>query len=151
MGKLFDQIQSDLGAALKARAEVELRTLRLLKSELQYEMTKDGAKDLSDEQVLALIKRSVKKRRESIDQYSAAGKSELAAAEEAEIAVLDRYLPAAVGEEAILAIIDQTMERVKPAGPQDMGKIMGPVMGHFKGQNVDGNLVRELVQRRLQA
>lgn len=149
MSKLFDKLQADMHAALKAQSAVELNTLRMLKSDIQYEMTKDGSKDLSDDQVEALIRRAIKRRRESIEQFEKAGRVEMAANERAEAEILERYLPPAIPEADILKAIDEVIAKVKPAGPADAGKVMGPVMGRFKGQGVDGARVKELVQSRL--
>ncbi|MBI3394257.1 MAG: GatB/YqeY domain-containing protein [Spirochaetia bacterium] len=155
MSTLFEKIQTDLEAALRAKAEPDLGVLRMLKSDLQYEMTKTGVKSLGDPEVQALIQRSIKKRKESIDQFQKGGRQDLADKEAAEIAVLDKYLPAAVSEKQIAEAIEEAVEAtVKAAGtpgPGDVGKLMGRVMGKFKGQNIDGNKVKEMVQKRLGA
>ena len=151
MSELQTKIQTDLKAAMKARSELELSTLRLLKSDIQYEMTKTGVDTLPDDQIEALIKRAVKKRVQSIEEFQKAGRTEQADQEEAEKKILERYLPEEVDAEAIEAEIEIIFADMKPAGPSDMGKVMGRVMGKFKGQNIDGKLVKELVQKRLQA
>lgn len=149
MAKLLDQIQSDLKAAMKARAQVELSTLRLLKSDIQYEMTRDGSDDIADDAVETIIRRNIKKRKEAIEQFEKAGRADTAAGERAELEILERYLPPAVSDAEIQKVIDEVYAKVNPTGPSDMGKLMGPVMGRFKGQNIDGNRVRELVQAKL--
>ncbi|MCR9144905.1 MAG: GatB/YqeY domain-containing protein [bacterium] len=149
MAKLLDQIQVDMKAAMKARSQVELGTLRLLKSDIQYEMTRDGSDDLADDKVEAIIRRNIKKRKDSIDQYKKAGRDESAASEQAELEILEKYLPPAVGDDEIQKVIDEVFAKVNPTGPGDMGKLMGPVMGRFKGQNIDGSRVKELVQARI--
>lgn len=136
-------------AAMKARSQVELGTLRLLKSDIQYEMTRDGSDDLADDKVEAIIRRNIKKRKDSIDQYKKAGRDESAASEQAELEILEKYLPPAVGDDEIQKVIDEVFAKVNPTGPGDMGKLMGPVMGRFKGQNIDGSRVKELVQARI--
>ncbi len=150
MAGLQEKIQNDLKNALKNRAEVELGTLRLLKSDLQYEMTKTGASEMADEAVHAVIKTAVKKRKDAIAEYEKAGRAEKAELEKQELAILERYLPAAVSAAEIKKAIDETFEKVKPAGPKDIGKVMGQVMARFKGQNIDGNLVNKLVRERLE-
>lgn len=150
MGELFEKIQSDMRAAMKSRDQVRLGTLRLLKSDLQYEMNRDGADDMADEAVETIIRRNIKKRKEAIDQFTKAGRAEQAAGEQAELTILEDYLPPAVSEEEIVRVLDEVWAKVQPSGPADMGKVMGPVMGRFKGQNIDGNIVRTLVQQRLQ-
>lgn len=152
MSELLNKIQSDIKAALKSKSEAELSALRLLKSDIQYEMTKSGAKDLADEEIQNLIKRAIKKRSEAIEQYKKAGREDSAAHEAQEAEVLKRYLPAEVSDDAILKAIDEvfaeTFQAVKP-GPSDAGKVMGKIMARFKGQNVNGAHVKELVQKRL--
>jgi hypothetical protein len=153
MAKLLEQIQSDLKAALKARSQVELGVLRLLKSDLQYEMSRDGSDTLADETVEVIIRRNIKKRKEAIEQFTKAGRAETAAGEQAELEILEKYLPPALSEAEIQKVINEVWELVGPTGPGDMGKLMGPLMGRFKsaGQNVDGALVKALVQARFQA
>lgn len=148
MAELFEKIQKDLGAALRARTEDVLSTLRMLKSDLQYEMTKTGAKDLPDADVQAAIQRSIKKRKESIEQFKAAGRKDMADKEAGEIAILEKYLPAQVPDKDIAAAIEEAVKAMNPA-PGDVGKVMGKVMGKFKGQNIDGNKVKEMVQKRI--
>lgn len=149
MAGLLQQIQDDLKSALKNKAEAELATLRLLKSDLQYEMNKTGVREMADEAVQAVIKTAVKKRKDAIAEYEKAGRGEKAAAEQTELEILERYLPAAVAEDVIVRAIDEIVAKVKPEGPKDMGKVMGQVMGRFKGQNIDGKLVNKLVSERL--
>ena len=149
MATLYETIESDLKTALKARSQVELGVLRLLKSDLQYEMNRDGSDSLADEVVETIIRRNIKKRRESIEQFEKAGRQELAEGEQAELVILEKYLPPEVSEAEITKVLDEVWAKVNPTGPADMGKVMGPVMGRFKGQNIDGNKVRALVQARL--
>ena len=149
MAELQDKIEADLKSALKNRNDVELSTLRLLKSEIQYESTKGGASAMTDADIEGVVKRAIKKRKESIEQFQKAGRQDMADKEQAELVVLERYLPPAVSEAEIQQAIDEIFEKVKPEGPKDMGKVMGPVMAKFKGQNIDGSIVRELVQTRL--
>jgi len=149
MSALQARIQEELKAAMKAKAEVELQTLRLLKSDIQYEMSKDGSSELSDEAVMGIIRRNIKKRKESIEQYEKGGRPDQAKAERDELVILERYLPAAVSQEDIKKAIEDAVLEMKPA-PGDVGKVTGRVMGKFKGQNIDGALVKELVSARLQ-
>lgn len=149
MAGLLQQIQDDLKSALKNKAQAELAALRLLKSDIQYEMTKTGADSLADDAVQAVIKTAVKKRKDAIAEYQKGGRADKAEAEQNELEILERYLPEAVGEEAIKSAIDEIVAKVKPEGPKDMGKVMGPVMAKFKGQNIDGKLVNKLVSERL--
>ncbi len=150
MSDLITRIQADLKTALKAKAELELSVLRMLKSDIQYELTKTGADTLPDAEVETIIKRAVKRRNDSAAEFRKGGREEAAEAEMKEAAVLEKYLPEKVSDEEIEKTVEKVFADVKPAGPSDMGKVMGRVMGAFKGKNIDGNKVRELVQKRLQ-
>lgn len=150
MAELQEKIQQDIKQAMKNKEQVKLSALRMLKSEMQYELTKTGAKELSNDDVMSVIKRAVKKRKDSIEQFTDAGRSDLAETEQQELDVLKVYLPEEVSEETIKAIIDEVFSKMNPQGPSDMGKIMGAVMGRLKGQTFDGTQVNKLVKQRLE-
>ncbi|XDD51981.1 GatB/YqeY domain-containing protein [Leptospira sp. WS92.C1] len=142
------KINDDLKEAMKAKKEPHLSTLRLLKSDLQYELTKTGAKELTDDQVISLIKKAYAKRLDAIGMYQKAGRNDLLAQEESEAVVLKTYLPPEMPEEEIIAIIDQIFAELQPTA-KDMGKVMGRVMAAFKGKSVDGTKVSAIVKSRL--
>lgn len=146
MASLQETITEHLKDAMKKKEELRLGTLRMLKSELQYELTKTGAQTLDDDAVLALIRRGIKKRQEAREQFDKGGRPEMAEKEAAEIKVLEVYLPASVSEDVLRKKIEEVILEVKPSGPQEFGKVMGKVMAAFKGQNVDGNTVNKLVR-----
>ncbi len=146
MPTLQEKIGEDIKDAMRKKEEVRLGTLRMLKSDLQYELTKTGASTLDDEAVMTLIRRAIKKRQDSREQFEKGGRPEMAEKEAAEMAVLETYLPASVSEDTIRAKAEEIIAKVKPAGPQDFGKVMGQVMAAFKGQNVDGNIVNRTVR-----
>ena len=131
---------------MKKKEELRLGTLRMLKSELQYELTKTGAQTLDDDAVLTLIRRGIKKRQEAREQFEKGGRPEMAEKEGLEIKILEVYLPASVSEDVLRKKIEEVIAEVKPAGPQEFGKVMGKVMAAFKGQSVDGNTVNKLVR-----
>jgi uncharacterized protein YqeY len=146
MASLQETITEHLKDAMKKKEELRLGTLRMLKSELQYELTKTGAQTLDDDAVLTLIRRGIKKRQEAREQFEKGGRPEMAEKEAAEIKILEVYLPASVSEDVLRKKIEEVIAEVKPAGPQEFGKVMGKVMAAFKGQNVDGNTVNKLVR-----
>ena len=150
MSSLQKNIESAISKAMKERDSIRLDALRMLKSDIQYELTKTGAKELSDEQVEAILKRASKKRKESIEQFEKAGRNDLADKEKLELKIIDEYLPEAVSEEIIQETVKKVFDDLKPKSPQEMGKIMGAVMGKFKGQNVDGNLVKNIITNAFQ-
>jgi uncharacterized protein YqeY len=105
---------------------------------------------LDDAQVVAVLDKMVKQRKDSVDQYAKAGREDLAAVERAEIAVIERYLPAKLGEAEILAAIDAAVSETGASGPADMGKLMGVLKPKLAGQ-ADMGQVSTLVKRRLSA
>ncbi len=132
---------------MKSRDQETLGTLRLLKSDIQYEMTKTGAKELSDADTESVIKRAVKKRQESIVDLDKAGRTDESDLEKRAIEKLKSYLPEELSEEAI----GQEIDAVLSANPDEsnFGKLMGQVMGRLKGKNADGALVRSLLQKKI--
>ena len=147
---LEQKILDDLKAAMKARDEVATGTLRMIKSQLMLEKTKKGGeKELSDDTVMTLIAGYAKKVQESIDQFARAGRAELVASHEAELAITRCYLPEQASEEEVAAVVDEIIARVGASGPGDIGKVMGPAMGKLKGR-ADGNVVNRIVKERLQ-
>jgi len=133
-----DQFDADLRAALRAGDETRKTTLRLLltavrNAEIPPEgATEEGRHALDDDAVLAIVRREVKQRRDSIDAYQKAGRADLVAREEAEAAVLFAYLPAQMSREEIAAAARAVIERVGARGPADKGKVMPVLMGELR-------------------
>ena len=147
---LFEQVQTDLVAAMKAKEKVRLGAIRMLKTALLNKKVEKGADaSLSEEEEMAVVKMLTKQRREAAEEYRKGNRPESAEQEEQELAVLEAYLPAAAGEDEIKKAIEEVIAQTGASGPKDMGKVMGPVMAKFKGQNVDGKLVNKLVKERL--
>ena len=143
-----EKIQKELTAAMKAKDELRLSVLRMLKTALHNCRIEKGA-ELDDPEALAVVKSLVKQRRESVKEYRKGNRPELAAAEEKEIALLEAYLPAAVSEDAIKAAVEEAVKETGAATTKDIGKVMKAVMSRFAGQNVDGKRVNELVRAHL--
>lgn len=143
-----EKIQKELTGAMKAKDELRLSVLRMLKTALHNRRIEKGA-ELDDPEALAVVKSLVKQRRESVEEYRKANRPELAAAEEKEIGILESYLPAAVSEDAIKAAVEDAVRETGAVTPKDIGRVMKAVMGRFAGQNVDGKKVNELVRARL--
>ena len=146
---LLDRIQSDLAAAMKSRDAETLSTLRMLKAALMEVKTKKP-KDatLSRDEEIEVVQRYVKKRRETIDEMRKAGREDKVASEEAEIAVAGRYLPQALSEAEVLAVVREAIAQTGAASPRDMGKVIGAVMARVKGR-AEGGLVSRLVKETL--
>ena len=145
---LVEQVNQDLTAAMKAKDAERLSALRMVKTALKNrEIEKMAA--LDDAESIKVLQSLVKQRRDSIEQYQQAQRPDLAAKEAAEIKVIELYLPAALDEEAIAAIVDQTMTEIGATGQKDFGRAMKAVMARLAGKAVDGKQVNELVRRRL--
>lgn len=143
-----ERIQKELTGAMKARQELRLSVLRMLKTALENRRIEKGAA-LDEAEALAVVKSLIKQRRESAEEFRKGGRADRAAEEEKEMALLETYLPAAVSEEVLKAAIEDAVRETGAASPKDMGKVMKAVMGRFAGQNVDGKRVNELVRQRL--
>jgi uncharacterized protein len=145
---LSDRLTADIAAAMKARDAARLTALRMLKTALTNKSIEKGRslEPSEDAQVVASL---VKQRRESIDQFTAGGRPELAAKEAAEITVLETYLPPSVSAEELDAVIANAVAETGASSAKDTGKVMKAVMAALAGKTVDGKRVNELVRARL--
>jgi uncharacterized protein YqeY len=146
-GSLKEQVRERTTVAMKAGDKVTVGALRMLSAAITNR-EKDVGHELTDDEVREVAGKEVKKRTESIEAFSGAGRTELAEKEEAERAVLEPYAPAQLDEGTVDALIDEAFAATGASGPQDMGKVMGFIMGKAKGQ-VDGGLVQRKVKERL--
>lgn len=147
---LKNKIQEDLKSAMIEKNVEKLSTIRMLKSAIQYyEIQKGGAGyEATDEDVLEVIQKEVKKRRESMDLYEKGGRQELAQKEKEEIELLTTYLPEQMSEDKIREIVKKAISDTGASSMQDMGKLMGAIMPQVKGK-ADGNLVNKIVREEL--
>ena len=150
MSKLDDQIMQDLKEAMKAKDQAAMTTLRALKSALKYAaIEKLGAEGvLPEADAVAVIRKQIKQRRDSVEQFTAGGRPELAEKETAEIAVLERYLPAALTEAELEAMVDAAIAELGATGKQDMGRVMKALQERAAGR-ADGKVLSQLVAKRL--
>lgn len=146
---ILERIQSDLAAAMKARDADTLSTLRMLKAALMEAKTKK-AKDavLGADEEIEVLQSYAKKRRQVIEEWKKAGRADLVAREEAEIAVTQRYLPQGASEDELRALVREAIARTGASGPKDMGKVIGAVMAQVKGR-AEGGTVSRLVKEAL--
>ena len=145
---LLDTLSQDLKEALKARNEIKLSTLRMIKASLKNkEIEKMAA--LTDDEIVAALSTMAKQRRESIEQYTAAGRLELASREEQELFIIQSYLPKQLSPEELDAVIRAAIQESGAASPSDMGKVMKVLMPKVKGV-ADGKLVNQRVKDLLQ-
>ena len=147
MGKLTEQIRADLTESMKARTAERTSTLRMLPSAVKYEQTQSGH-ELTDEEGLVVIRKSVKQRLESIEQYTKGHRPELAAKEQSELEILKAYMPpelsAAELESGLREIIASTGAQSK----KDLGKVMKEATAKYKGR-AEGKKIQEMVSRLL--
>ena len=148
---LIDRIQADMISALKSRNEKKLSALRMLKSSIQLAMTEKGrSKELTEDDVQALIRRAVKQREEASELYIKGGANERAEDELAEAEILKGYLPAQIDDTELEVLITSVIKDTGASGPKDMGRVMSRVMQEANGR-ADGKRVKDSVTRLLQA
>ena len=148
--RLTDKINADITAAIKSKEPARLSSLRMMKAALMNKNVEKG-RDLEDAEVLQVFSSLVKQRRDSIDQFSKAGRMDLVAKETAEIAVLEEYLPPAASVEEIEAAVAAAVAETGATSAKDIGKVMKAVMPKLAGRNADGRLVNDAVRRKLGA
>ena len=147
MGALADKVRSDMTEAMKAQEKERLSTLRMLQSALKNEQINVGH-ELSDEEAMSVIRKAMKQRQDSIEQYTNAGRTELADKERSEMELLQSYLPPELTAEELEAGVREIIASTGAQSKKDMGKVMKEATARFKGR-VDGRKVQEIVQRLL--
>ena len=149
MNELKERLRTDLNAAMRARDQVRLRTLRMaLTSITNEEVSGDAARELSDEEILKVLTREAKKRREAAEAFESAGRADQAAAERAEGDVLAGYLPAQLTDEELSGLVSAAIAETGAAGMPGMGKVMKVVTPQVTGR-ADGARVAAEVRRQL--
>ena len=149
---LADQISDDLKTSMKARDTTRTATLRQVLAGIKNLHVQEGrgGTDVTDEEVTEILTREAKKGRESTETYTQHGRDELAAKEQAELAVIEDYLPEQMGAEEIRAIVTEVVAATGASEPGDLGKVMGQLMPRVKGK-ADGKLVNQIVREQLGA
>ncbi len=147
---LKDRITEEIKAAMKAKEPIRLETLRSIKKTiLEKEISVRPEQDtLTETQEMEVLMHQAKQRRDSIEQYTKAGRQDLADKEAQELAIIETYLPKQLSEEEIVAIVDEIIAQVGASSAKDMGKVMGPAMQRLKGL-ADGGKVQQAVKARL--
>ena len=146
---LKDKLTADMKDAMKAREAGKLRlsVIRLVRGAIRQQEI-DGQKELSDEDVLGVISKEVKQRRDSIEDFKKGGRDDLVAEAEAEIAVLMEYLPQQLSEDEVRSLVKEAIAASGAVSPKDMGKVMKELMPKVKGR-ADGKLVNGIVRELL--
>ena len=144
---LKQRLTDDMKTAMKAGDKDTLGVIRLINAAIKQKEV-DERVELDDAGVIAVLEKAVKQRKDSISQYEAASREDLAAVERAEMTVIERYLPAKMGEAEVIAAIDAAIAETGAKGPADMGKLMGVLKPRLAGQ-ADMGQVSALVKQRL--
>ena len=145
---LNEKVAADITAAMKAKDAARLSPLRMLKAAIMNKGVEKG-RDLEDAEVLQVVSSLVKQRRDSIEQFGKAGRTDLVDKETGEITVLEAYLPPAVSAADIDAAVAAAIAETGATSAKDMGKVMKAVMPMLAGKNADGKAVNEAVRRKL--
>jgi uncharacterized protein YqeY len=145
---LTEQIIADLTASMKSQDSARTSTLRMVKAAMMNRKIEKGA-ELDDEEMLKLLRSLVKQRRDSVEQYEKAGRQDLADKEQAEIGVIESYLPEAATEDEIQKAVAGAIAETGASSMKDMGKVMKATQTALAGKNADGKLVSEIVKSKL--
>lgn len=144
-----EQLMADMKAAMKAKEEgkLALNTIRMARAHIRQAEIDNGHADFNDDQVLAVLRKEVKQRKETLSEIESSGREDLVEQTKAEIDVLEKYLPAEMTPEAVEAAVKEIVDAMDP-GQKNMGSVMKAVMAKLKGQ-VDGKLINQIVRKLL--
>jgi uncharacterized protein len=147
---IVEQVEKDLVAALRAQEALKLSVLRMMKAALMNKKVERG-KDVDDNEALAVLKTLAKQRHESVEAFRKGGREEMAQKEEAEVKIVEAYLPAGASEEDIDAAVAAAIAEIGATTAKDVGKAMKAAMAKLAGKNADGKRVSEKVRAKLSA
>ncbi|MGB9766256.1 MAG: GatB/YqeY domain-containing protein [Sulfurihydrogenibium sp.] len=147
MAELFKRLQEEMKAAMKSGDKDRLSTIRMLISEIK-KVQIDSKKELTDEEIIAILQKYVKQRKEAYEQYAKAGREDLANKELKEIEVVQEFLPQPLSEDELTKIVEETIKEVGASSVKDMGKVMKAVMDKVKGR-AEGSVVSRIVKEKL--
>ncbi len=147
---LIDQLQKDLVAAMKAKEELKLGAIRMIKTALQKALSVDPSKPLGEAGKQQLLKSLVKQRIDASEMFRNGGREELADREDAEKLIIESYLPASASEEEILAAVEAALGETGATSAKQMGLVIKAATAKLTGKTVDGRLLSEKVKARLQ-
>ena len=145
---MVEKLKQDMIAAMKAKDKDRLTTIRRIKGDLDKEHI-DKKREINDDLLIEVVNRGIKQRKDSIVEFEKGGRDDLIQKTQAELEILQSYLPAQLSEEEIVSIIDEAFQIVNPEGPRDMGKIMKEVQPKLKGR-ADMKEVSEIIKAKLQ-
>lgn len=144
-----EQLMADMKVAMKAKEEgkLALNTIRMARAHIRQAEINNGHADFNDDQVLAVLRKEVKQRKETLSEIESSGREDLVEQTKAEIDVLEKYLPAEMTPEAVEAVVKEIVDAMDP-GQKNMGSVMKAVMAKLKGQ-ADGKLINQIVRKLL--
>lgn len=145
---LLDQLQKDMAAAMKSRDEARLATLRMMKSALMKEKV-DSMKELDEAAELKVLNSLIKQRKDAAEMYRQGGRPELAEKEEAEMKLIESYMPAAATEEEMAAAVEAALAETGAANSRQMGQVIAAARAKLAGKRIDGKRLSDLVKARL--
>jgi uncharacterized protein len=145
---LLDRVQKDMVEAMKAKNEARLSALRMVKSALQKHQI-DSMKPLNEAAEMQVMNTLLKQRRESADLFRKGGREELATKEEAEIGIIESYLPAAPSEDELEKAVSEAIAETGASSSKQMGAVMKAAQNKLAGKRVDGKVLSDLVKQRL--
>lgn len=144
---LLERLNNDMKQAMKNKEKDKLSVIRMLKASLQNEALKQR-QDLTDDEELTVLSRELKQRKDSLQEFENAGRSDLVDKVRTELGYVEAYMPEQLSEEEVSEIVKLTIEEVNATSKADMGRVMGALMPKVKGK-ADGSLVNKLVQQHL--
>jgi hypothetical protein len=148
---LKERITEDIKTAMKSKDKLRLETVRSIKKvllEKEVSLRPSGQMELTEAQEIEVLSQQAKQRRDSIEQYRQAGRTDLADQEAQELTIIEEYLPQQLSDAEVEAVIDEIVAQIGATSPKDMGKVMGPVMQQLKGK-AEGKKIQELVKAKL--
>ena len=145
---LSERLNEDMKQAMREKDKFTLSTIRMIRSTIKY-LEIDVKRTLDDNEVLDILSREIKQRKDALQEFEKAGRDELSATTKAEIEIIHKYLPEQLSEEEIKVIVQQTIQETGASSKSEMGKVMSALMPKVKGR-ADGKLVNQAVQQFLQ-
>ena len=141
---LIERIESDFKTAMKEKNEIKLRTLRMLKAAIRNKEIEKKLKSLPETEILEIIQKQIKQRKDSISDFEKGNRQDLAAKEKGEVSILEQYLPKQLTEAEIKALVEKAIKTTGATTKSDMGKVMKELMPQLTGK-ADGKLVSQIV------
>ncbi|AZB43675.1 GatB/YqeY domain-containing protein [Bacillus sp. FJAT-42376] len=145
---LLDRLNQDMKQAMRSKDKDRLTVIRMVKASLQNEAIKLNKSELSEDEELTILSRELKQRKDSLQEFKNADRSDLVDKLQAEIVIVNEYMPEQLSDEELLTIINQAIEETGTSSKAEMGKVMAAIMPKVKGK-ADGSLVNKLVQQQL--